>query len=52
MAVRDIAAPIDAPCLRGDAVTLVEALSIRAPRPDSTPVEWKQMLGGLETAFT
>ena len=39
-------------CLRGDAVELVEVLSIRAQLPDSAPVEWKQMLGGLETAFT
>jgi len=52
VAVRDVAPPSDAPCLRGDAVALVEALSIRAPLPDSTPVEWKQMLGGLESAFT
>jgi len=33
-------------------VELVEVLSIRAPLPDSAPVEWQQMLGGLETAFT
>ena len=52
VAVRDGTGPGDAPCLRGDAVELVEALSIRAPLPDSAPVEWKQMLGGLETAFT
>ena len=52
VAVRDGIDPADAPCLRGDAVELVEVLSIRAPLPDSAPVEWKQMLGGLETAFT
>ncbi len=51
VAVRDRTDP-GAPCLRGDAVELVEALSIRAPLPDSAPVEWKQLLGGLETAFT
>ena len=51
VAVRDRTDP-SAPCLRGDAVELVEALSIRAPLPDSAPVEWKQLLGGLETAFT
>lgn len=51
VAVRDRTDP-SAPCLRGDAVELVEALSIRAPIPDSAPVEWKQLLGGLETAFT
>jgi uncharacterized protein (TIGR03083 family) len=52
VAVRDGTDPGDAPCLRGDAVELVEALSIRAPLPDSAPVEWKQLLGGLETAFS
>jgi uncharacterized protein (TIGR03083 family) len=45
-------APADAPCLGGPAVDLVEALSIRAPLPTSTPPEWRQMLGGLETAFS
>jgi hypothetical protein len=50
--VRTGAAPNDAPCLRGNAVALLEALSIRAPLPDSTPLEWKRMLGGLQTAFT
>jgi uncharacterized protein (TIGR03083 family) len=39
------------PCLRGNAVDLVEALSLRAPMPWSTPVEWTQLLGGLATAF-
>ena len=52
VAVRDGPQPAGAPCLRGDAVALVEALSIRAPLPDSTPTEWRQLLGGLETAFT
>jgi uncharacterized protein (TIGR03083 family) len=52
VAVRDGIDPAGAPCLRGDAVELVEVLSIRAPLPDSAPVEWQQMLGGLETAFT
>jgi uncharacterized protein (TIGR03083 family) len=50
--VRNDNAPHAAPCLRGDAVELVEALSIREPLPDSTPVEWHQLLGGLATAFT
>ena len=50
--VRDGSLPAGAPCLRGDAVHLVEALSIRAPLPDSTPTEWRQLLGGLEAAFT
>ncbi len=39
------------PCLRGNAVELTEALTLRAPMPSSTPAEWRAMLGGLETAF-
>lgn len=50
--VRDDNAPPEAPCLRGDAVTLVEALSIRAPLPPTSPPEWLALLGGLTTAFT
>jgi uncharacterized protein (TIGR03083 family) len=41
----------DAPCLRGDAVELVEALSLRAPLPLSAPDEWRQLLRGLATTF-
>lgn len=52
VAVHDGSPPDDAPCLRGTAVELVEALSIRAPLPTSTPPEWHQLLGGLATAFT
>ena len=51
VAVRDTDAPSDAPCLRGDAVALVEAASIRAPVPPSTQPEWMTLLGGLATAF-
>jgi uncharacterized protein (TIGR03083 family) len=51
VAVRDDLAPREAPCLRGDAVTLVEALSIRAPLPAAAPSEWRQLLAGLATAF-
>ena len=51
VAVRDGSAPRDAPCLRGGAVELVEALSIRAPLPPSTPPEWHQLLEGLASAF-
>jgi uncharacterized protein (TIGR03083 family) len=40
-----------APCLRGGAVELVEALSLRVPLPSSTPHEWRQLLGGLATVF-
>ena len=50
--VRDNPAPAGAPCLRGDAVGLVEGLSIRAPLPDSTPPGWQQLLEGLAHAFT
>ena len=39
------------PCLRGDAVALVEALSLRAPMPASIPAEWSLLLAGLATAF-
>ena len=49
--MHDGAIPSGAPCLRGDAVELVEALSIRAPLPDSAPPEWHELLVGLATAF-
>jgi uncharacterized protein (TIGR03083 family) len=52
VAVRDGFAPPEVPCLRGDAVTLVEALSIRTPMPPSAPPEWLGLLEGLVTAFT
>jgi uncharacterized protein (TIGR03083 family) len=52
VAVRDDVAAPEAPCLHGDAVELVEALSIRAPLPPSAPVEWQQLRQGLATAFT
>jgi uncharacterized protein (TIGR03083 family) len=41
----------DVPCLRGRAVDLVEALSLRGPMPSSTPAEWTRLLGGLQSAF-
>lgn len=50
--VRDGIAASDAPCLCGDAVTVLEALSLRVPLPASTPDEWRRMLGGLEMAFS
>lgn len=49
--VHDRAAPGDAPCLRGTAVELVEALSIRAALPASTPPEWHQLVTGLGDLF-
>ena len=33
------------------AVALVEALSLRAPLPASSPAEWRQLLAGLAGAF-
>lgn len=51
VAVRDEVARA-APCLRGDAVALVEALSIRIPLPASAPAEWRQLLEGLANAFS
>lgn len=42
---------LPAPYLEGDAVTLVEALSLRTPFPNDAPAEWQQLLGGLVTAF-
>ena len=41
----------DLPCLRGPAVELIEALSVRAPLPAGTPDEWRLMMQGLATAF-
>ena len=52
VAVRDDVAPPGVPCLRGDAVTLVEALSLRAPLPPSCPSGWEQLLRGLATVFS
>lgn len=41
----------DAPCLRGDAVELLEAMSLRVPLPRAAPDEWRAVLDGLATAF-
>jgi uncharacterized protein (TIGR03083 family) len=51
VAVGDEVVPRDTPCLRGDAVTLVEALSLREPLPASAPTEWRELLDGLARAF-
>jgi uncharacterized protein (TIGR03083 family) len=45
-------APAGTPCLRGDAVELTEALSIRAPLPVDAPDEWRELVSGLTTAFS
>jgi uncharacterized protein (TIGR03083 family) len=50
--VRDDEAPTGTPCLRGDAVAILEALSIREPLPAGAPREWQELIGGLATAFT
>ncbi len=41
----------DEMCLRGAALTLVEALSLRVPLPASAPDPWQDLLRGLATAF-
>jgi uncharacterized protein (TIGR03083 family) len=45
------APPATAPCLRGDAAALVEALSVRAELPGDTPPEWHALVGSLATVF-
>jgi uncharacterized protein (TIGR03083 family) len=42
---------VDTPCLRGGAVDLIEALSIRAPLPPGTPDEWHRLVHGLAIVF-
>ncbi len=51
VAVRRDEAPPDVPCLRGNAVDLIEALSLRAPLPSEAPNEWHRLLHGLATMF-
>lgn len=41
-----------APCLEGDAVALVEGLSLRAPFPNGAPVEWQQVIDGFAERFS
>lgn len=44
--------PSDAPCLRGEAIDLIEALSMRDAMPASAPPEWQRLvLSGLATVF-
>jgi uncharacterized protein (TIGR03083 family) len=47
----DASAADDVPCLCGDAVELIEALSLRAPMPASTPPQWTALVNGLQAAF-
>ncbi len=51
VALTDPPVPEGAPCLRGPAVELVEALSMRRPLPATTPVEWQRLMVGLATVF-
>ena len=51
VAVHDRVPTDDMPCLRGSAVELIEALSIRAPLPAGTCTEWHQLVNGLATVF-
>jgi uncharacterized protein (TIGR03083 family) len=51
VAVRNTAPAPGTPCLRGSAVTLIEALSIRAPLPADTPREWHALVTGLASVF-
>jgi hypothetical protein len=41
-----------APALEGDAVALVEALSLRGPLPMDVPVEWQLIIDGFRAPFT
>jgi uncharacterized protein (TIGR03083 family) len=50
--LRDGATDEAAPCLRGDAVELTEALSLRVPLDPAAPPEWHDALAGLQAAFT
>lgn len=50
VAVRN--APVgEFPTLRGDAVELIDALTMRAPLPTDAPTEWKALIRGLAIAF-
>jgi hypothetical protein len=51
VSIRNDLESVDVPRLRGDAVTLTEVLSLRAPIPPAVPLEWKDFLEGLTTAF-
>jgi uncharacterized protein (TIGR03083 family) len=49
--VRPGTPPAHIPCLRGPAVALVEALSVRAPLPADAPFEWRVLVKSLATVF-
>lgn len=50
MSAADSGVGPDDPVLRGPALGLTEALSLRAPLPADTPPEWRELLGGIEAA--
>jgi hypothetical protein len=41
----------DCPTLRGDATQVLEALSLRTPRPPAAPPEWERLIGVLAAVF-
>jgi uncharacterized protein (TIGR03083 family) len=47
----DVEPAAGVPTLRGPAVELAEALSMRTPLPASAPAEWVRLRNGLGTAF-
>ncbi len=49
--IRRDALPGSGPALEGDAVGLLEALSLRGPLPASAPEEWVRLRSGLGRAF-
>ena len=51
VAVKEGPGASDAPCLRGTAVELIDALSFRSALPSGAPEEWQHMMAGLAAAF-
>jgi hypothetical protein len=51
IAVASTPRPATAAVLRGDAVLLVDALSVRRPLPDDAPPEWHALVASLATIF-
>ena len=51
VAVRSKTPDEGVPCLRGDAVELTEALSLRTSMIPTAPIEWTQLGASLEAAF-
>jgi uncharacterized protein (TIGR03083 family) len=44
--------PSTAPCLEGESVTLIEALSLRAPFPEGVPMQWRPIIDGFSDQFS